>query len=119
MLNRIRYPAVLFFTASVLGLWPIYFALSTNGWWQSAGALAYGLLLGFAVQRYFREPAPRRRIAAGAFLGAFMLWIPVVLTTYGLALAATPIFVAYAAAATLGATAATRRQRWRSTPPAG
>ncbi|EER57793.1 hypothetical protein AcdelDRAFT_4637, partial [Acidovorax delafieldii 2AN] len=113
MLHRIRFPAVLFFTASVLGLWPIYFALSANGWWQSAGALAYGLLLGFAVQRCFREPVPRCRIAAGAFLGAFMLWTPVVLTTYGLALAATPIFVAYAAAATLGATAATRRQRWR------
>ena len=118
MLNRLRFPAVLFFTASALGLRPIYFALSANGWWQSASALAYGLLLGFAVQRCFREPVPRRRIAAGAFLGAFMLWIPVVLTTHGLALAATPIFVAYGAAATLGAAAATRLQRWRSTLPA-
>jgi hypothetical protein len=115
MFSRLRFPAALFFVASLLGLLQVYSAIGGNGWRIAVSALVYGLVMGFAVQLCFREPAPKMRVAIGAFCGAFTLWLPVVAVTYGFALAATPVFVAYAAAVVLGAFVASLLQRHRST----
>lgn len=114
MFSRLRFPATLFFAASFLGMLALIGATGGAGWRFAAGALVYGLLLGFAVQMVFREPVPRARAAAGAFGGAFTLWLPVVLVTYGFALVAVPVFVAHAIAVAIGVSAASLLRRRRS-----
>lgn len=103
MLNRLRFPAVWFFAASLLGLLHVYYAIRGDGWRLSVGALAYGLALGFVVQLCFRQPLPKLAVAVASFLGAFTLWLPVVVVTYGFALMATPVFIAYSLTVVLGA----------------
>jgi hypothetical protein len=105
-MKSLRFPAILFYAASLFGLAQIYYAIEGLGWRLSVGALVYGLILGFLAQLFFDEPLPKRRVATAAFLGALTLWLPVVLVTYGFALAATPVLIAYAAAAAIGAYAA-------------
>jgi hypothetical protein len=95
MLNRLRFPAIWFFAASLLGLAQVHYAIRRDGWRLSIGALAYGLLLGFAVQLCFRQPLPKVEVVVASFCGAFTLWLPVVVVTYGFALMATPVFIAY------------------------
>ena len=109
--NRLRFPAAFFFAASLLVLLQLYYAIGGSGSYLAISALAYGLVLGFVVQICVREKLPMRRVGLAAFLGAFTLWLPVVLVTYGFALAATPIFLGYAGAVVLGVFAASRVQK--------
>lgn len=102
MFNRLRFPALVFFISSLLGLLQIYYAIGGSGWRISISAIAYGLILGFVVQLCFREAFPKMRVGVAAFCGAYTLWIPVILVTYGFALTATPVFVGYAGAVMLG-----------------
>jgi hypothetical protein len=111
MLNRLRYPAIWFFAASLLGLLQIYYAIRGDGWRLSLGALAYGLVLGFVVQLCFRQPLPKVQVAVASFCGAFILWLPVVAVTYGFALMATPVFFAYSATVIVGAYMAVQLHR--------
>ena len=114
MFNRLRFPATLFFVASLLGLLQLYYAIGGNGWRLSLSALAYGLLLGSAIQSCFRQPVPKLRVGIASFFGAFVLWIPVILVTFGLALAATPVFMAYGVTVVLGTWVASH---WRKPGP--
>jgi hypothetical protein len=111
MVNRLRFPAALFFVASLFGLLQIYHAIGGKGWRLSVAALVYGLVLGVAVQACFRQPLPRTRVGVASFFGAFMLWVPVVLVSCGFALMATPVFLAYAGAVVLGVDLAARRRK--------
>jgi hypothetical protein len=65
--------------------------------WGVVGVAA-GLLLGrlFGPRDYFA-------VGIGAFIGALLLWTPVVVVTYGFALLGVPFLVAYAATVALGA----------------
>jgi hypothetical protein len=105
--NHLRFPDVLFFTASFVGLLSIYRFVGGNGWHLSLCAFTYGVALGLLVQLLLKQPLPRLRIGVASFCGSYVLWLPVVLVTYGFALAATPIFIAYAAAIVAGSTLAT------------
>ena len=114
MLKKLPFPALVFFAASFFGLPQLYHAIDSNaGWRLFFAALACGFVLGLAVQACFVEPFPRWRVAIAAFSGSFVLWLPVVISTYGFALRATPIFVAYAAAVTIGTLIASRIRRAR------
>jgi hypothetical protein len=114
MLSRLRFPALTFFGASFFGLLQLYYSIGGNGWRLSIASLVYGFVIGLAIQLCFHESLPRRRVALAAFAGSFLLWVPVVLVTYGLALMATPIFMAYAVAVVLGTIAASSIQRrWK------
>lgn len=103
MLNRLRFPAIWFFAASLLGLLQVYYAIRGGGWRLSLGALAYGLVLGFVAQLCFRQPLPKVEVAVASFCGAFTLFLPVVVVTYGFALMAMPVFIAYSATVVIGA----------------
>lgn len=78
-------------------------------------ALGIGALLGLLVGR-------RHFLAAGigALAGMLLVWTPVVMVTFGIALAATPFFLAYAALVGLGTLLAGRRRSATSgsLPPA-
>lgn len=102
MLDRLRFPSIWFFTASLLGLLQVYHAIRGGGWRLSLGALAYGLVLGFVVQLFIRQPLPKVAVAVASFCGAFILWLPVVAVTYGFALMAAPVFMAYSATVVIG-----------------
>lgn len=103
MFNRLALPGATFFAASALGLLQMYYAIRGSGWSLALWALGYGLLLGAVVQSCVCEVLPWRKVALGALLGSGILWIPVVLVTYGFAFMVTPIFFAYAASTLLGA----------------
>lgn len=102
LLNRLRFPSALFFVASLFGLLQVYYAIGGKGWHLSVAALSYGLILGVAVQACCRQALPKTRVGVASFFGAFTLWMPVVLVSYGFALIATPVFLAYAGAVVLG-----------------
>ena len=108
MLSKVRFPALLFFGASFLGLLLLFYLIDGKRWLLGSAALGYGLLLGFTVQALVATPLPLVRVAVASFAGSIMLWLPVVLVTYGIALAAAPVFAAYAAAVVLGTVAALR-----------
>jgi hypothetical protein len=61
-------------------------------------ALAIGMGQGFFVQR-----SGHRTVATGAFFGLLILWSPVVVVTYGLALVALPLLAGFAMLVFLGA----------------
>jgi hypothetical protein len=61
-------------------------------------AVAMGVGLGFFVQR-----SRHKIIAVGAFLGLCILWLPVVVVTYGFVLMGLPLLVAFAVLVLLGA----------------
>lgn len=102
MFNRLRFPSSVFFAASFLGLLLLYYAIGGNSWPLVLSALAYGFVLGFAIQSCLRQPLPKRRVAVASFCGSFVLWLPVVVVSYGFALAATPVFLAYSTAVIAG-----------------
>jgi hypothetical protein len=106
MFQQLRFPALVFFTASLSGLLLIYKAISGPGWLIAACALAYGLTLGLVAQLCVRKALPRPRVAIAAFAGALTLWLPVIAVTYGFALLAAPVLLAYSAAVILGVYAA-------------
>ena len=116
MLKKLPFPAVTVCTASFVGLLQVYDVVGGHAWRLSSAALAYGFVMGFALQRVVREPIPRWRVALAAFAGSFLLWLPVVVVTYGFALMATPVFAASAGATVLG-TVAGLRCRGTSLPP--
>ena len=107
MFQRLRLPAPCFFVASAIGLLLLHRAIGGHGTYLSVAAVIHGFALGLLIQASFLERIPRSSIAVSSFLGAFLLWVPVVLVTYGLALMAIPIFVAYAASVVLGVHVAT------------
>ena len=109
--NRLRCPAALFFGTSFVGLLSIYRLIGGNGWRLSLCVFTYGVVLGFVLQLSLDQPLPRARIAVASFCGSFVLWLPVVLVTYGFALAATPIFIAYAATVVAGTALASLAQK--------
>jgi hypothetical protein len=115
MFTRLRFPAMVFFATSLLGLLPVYYAIGGPGWLLAGGALAYGLILGFLVQLCIRQPLPRLRVAVGAFCGAFTVWLPVVMVTYGFALLASPLLFAYSFAVVAGSYLALLLTKARST----
>jgi hypothetical protein len=102
MFTRLRFPAMVFFATTLLGLLPVHYAIGGPGWLLAGGTLAYGLILGFLVQLCIRQPLPRLRVAVGAFFGVFTLWLPIVVVTYGFALLASPAFFAYSFAVVAG-----------------
>lgn len=54
-------------------------------------AVALGMCLGFFFDRRWHKA-----IGTGKLIGTFIIWLPLVVATYGLALIAQPILVAYA-----------------------
>ena len=103
MFNRLTFPAVFFFLTSTLGLLLVYYETGGNEFRLSTCALLYGWGLGLVVQFCVRQPLPKLRIGIASFCGSFVLWLPVVLVTYEIALMATPVFLVYSAAVVLGA----------------
>lgn len=81
----------------------MYLAIQGPGWMLALWALGYGLLLGAVLQSSVSEVLPWRKVALGSPLGSGVLWLPVVLATYGFALMVAPIFFAYAVSTQLGA----------------
>lgn len=63
-----------------------------------SSALAIGICQGFFVQR-----SGHRTVGIGAFFGLLILWSPVVMVTYGFALMALPLLVAFAMLVSFGA----------------
>ena len=61
-------------------------------------ALAIGVCQGFFVQR-----AGHRAVGMGAFFGLLILWLPVVVVTYGFALMALPLLAAFSMLVFFGA----------------
>jgi hypothetical protein len=72
------------------------------GWLRLMEWVAVGGLAGVVFGRIFGR-GHHRTIGAGAFAGMLLLWTPVVLNTYGFALIAVPILMAYGVIAGLGA----------------
>jgi hypothetical protein len=75
---------------------------------QMAAAMAIAglILVAFAtgaLQATLFGGRSYKAIGAGAFLGASVLWMPVVVVTYGFALLGLPLLAAYAAVVALGA----------------
>ncbi len=116
MFDRLRYPALLFFGASLLGLLLVQFLFGGSLLGISLSAVGFGFGLGFVVQFLVRQSLPKLRIGVASFCGAFTLWLPVVFVTYGFALMATPLFIGFAAAVVLGTVACRRMHRVRTIP---
>lgn len=81
---------------SILALWIAFFRLENFSLLIRLAAVvlsgvATGMWLGFFFDRRWHKA-----ISRGAFIGAFILWLPVVAVTYGIALIALPLMLAYA-----------------------
>ncbi len=71
---------------------------------DSASIIASGLfalVLGLLQGKLF-GPAAYKAVGVGTFLGLCVIWAPVVIVTYGFALAGLPYLVAYAGIAAVG-----------------
>lgn len=100
---RSRAAASTSFVASFVLAWATYRFLQSFGGAAVAvcaylGAFALGALLGFLFGRQHL-----RSLAFGAFVAVALLWTPVVLTTYGIALVGVPLLVIFAACLAFGA----------------
>lgn len=102
MFKRLFCPVLFFFTASLLGLLQVYYTVAGNRIYLALAAFTYGLILGLVAQLCIRQPLPKVAIGVASFCGAFTLWLPAVLVTYGFALMATPLIVAYSLMVVLG-----------------
>jgi hypothetical protein len=98
-----RFGAIASFASSICILLPTYYSLASESAYAIAGGLLVagfflGLLLGIV---FGRRASPQ--IGKGAFIAASLLWTPVVIGTYGFALMAAPLLVAYGALTAAGA----------------
>lgn len=83
--------------ASMLAVWLVYIGLEHfSGTVNLCAIVLCGLLIGM-VQGCFIHRARHRSIAIATLIGMLILWLPVVVATYGFALLALPLLVAYAA----------------------
>ena len=99
------------FVASFVLAWATYRFLQSFGGAAIAvcaylGAFALGALLGLLFGRQHV-----RGLAFGAFVAVALLWTPVVLVTYGFALAGFPLLVIFAACLAFGAWLGSRSTR--------
>ena len=96
------------FAASLVGPAIVYRLSVGSSRWALAGyVLSFGVVLGLTLGAIF----PRVRtvaLAIAAFAGIFAVWMPVVFVTYGLAVAALPVLLAYAAAVAFAAALSAR-----------
>jgi hypothetical protein len=80
----------------------VYLSGTLGGPLTVAAACLLGLTIGCVMGSTFKTAAPRP-VAIGAFAAALILWLPVVVVTYGFALLGVPLLVAYAACVQAGA----------------
>lgn len=95
MFERLRFPTLFAYVTNFGCLLLMFYAVRGSGSRLAWFAVAVGMALGAGTQALFRVPLPMFRIGLGACLGAFTLWIPVVLATSGFALIAAPFFPVY------------------------
>jgi len=76
-------------------------AESLPDWARIAGLIALAPLLGLMLGALFGRDA-FKPIGLGAFAGLLLIWTPLVLVTYGMALMGIPLLAAYAACVALG-----------------
>lgn len=81
---------------SILALWIVHiklesFSLPVRLAAVVVSGVAIGMGLGFSFDRRWHKA-----ISRGAFIGIFIVWLPVLVVTYGFALIALPLLLAYA-----------------------
>jgi len=106
------------YSASLIGsvAGPVVLYRSSYGlsvWALAASVLLFGLALGFAIGRLAGR-VPAFPVAACAFCGIALLWVPVVVVSLGGVVFAFPGLVAYAALVALGANLGARLHRGAS-----
>lgn len=107
-MGRRLFSVVCSFVASVLC---VYFLLfNSEAWpaWAKLGALAAAAFAAGTIQGKLIGGEYVKTAVLGAFLGVLLLWTPVVLVTYGFALLALPLLIAYAAIVGAGVRCSTR-----------
>jgi hypothetical protein len=87
---------------------------ATSTWTIGVGIFAAGMCLGIIHGWFFRQHCVRR-IGLWAFIAVCVLWMPIVLTTYGFALLGLPLLVAYALVVLIGARFGADRPSWNRT----
>ncbi len=96
----------------------VYMVFEAYPGWVKLLAIVFCALLIGALQGFFIRPSHHKVVGIASFIGIVILWLPVVLATYGFALLALPLLAAFARLVLAGATLGSKLRANLATPEA-